>query len=274
MKELGLDLAEVGTFFTKENDDPYVLLKVDASRAVEWTELLGVPARRCYISDGRLRSIVEVEGHSHRTVVEAVLPPKGSVMAGDYGEIVAALYLASCAHPDDVLEPKMWRLKAGRTKPSQGSDVVQFYLPRWPASSAEDRVVCAEVKTKSTGANSTPVAAALTDVEKDRKSRLANTLAWLRERAILGDTTTVKVAHLERFIKADEHPPATFGFRAVAVISSEFIEEELADEVLAGVTLPPKDECALIVISMPDLKANYEKLYELLLASAAVGVEG
>ena len=81
----------------------------------------------------------------------------GSVMAGDYGEIVTALYLASSAHPAEVLEPKMWRLKSRRTKASEGSDVVQLRLPHWPTASDEDAITCAEVKTKSTNGKSTPV---------------------------------------------------------------------------------------------------------------------
>lgn len=68
-------------------------------------------------------------------------------MAGDYGEIVTALYLASRAYPAEVLEPKMWRLKSRRTKASERSDVVQLRLPHWPTASDEDAITCAEVKT-------------------------------------------------------------------------------------------------------------------------------
>lgn len=147
--------------------------------------------------------------------------------------------------------------------------MVQFHLPQWPLSSSEGRIVCAEVKTKSTSAKSSPISAAVTDSAKDRKSRLATTLVWLRERAILGDFSTVTFAHLERFIKAEEHPPAVHDFRAVAVIHADLLSDELSE-----IAVPPKDECTLVVISVPDLKANYEKLYDLLIVNAAVEVMG
>ncbi|GLY71717.1 hypothetical protein [Amycolatopsis taiwanensis] len=268
MKELGVDLAEVHTFFSEGHDTPFVLVKVAPERTEEWTKMLGVPARRCYISDAWLKRRVEETTYPHETIVEAVIPSKGSVMAGDYGEIMTALYLAAMAHPTDVLDPKMWRLKSGRTKASQGSDVVQFQLPQWPGASSDDKVVCAEVKTKSTSGQSTPVASAIEDSRKDRESRLVKTLVWLKERAIREDLGTVEVCHLDRFIKATDYPPAVYEFRAVAVISSELVDDELLD-----ITVPEKDHCTLVVISVPDLKANYESLYEVLLANAAVGVD-
>ena len=267
MKELGLDLAEVQSFFSEALADPYVLVTIGADKAAEWTELLGVPARRCYVSDGRLKAIVDEKGHSYETVVQAVVPDEGSVMAGDYGEIVTALYLASRAHPAEVLEPKMWRLKSRRTKASEGSDVVQLRLPHWPTASDEDAITCAEVKTKSTNGKSTPVESAIKDSRRDRESRLAKTLVWLKEKAILGDLGTVKLAHIDRFVKATDHPPAIYEFRAVAVISSELVDQETSDT-----TVPENSECTLVVISVPDLKANYENLYKVLLANSDVDV--
>jgi hypothetical protein len=272
MKELGLDLAQVSTFFMEQHDDPFVLVKVEASRTDEWTKLLGVPARRCYIADERLQAIVDAQGHTHQSIVESKIPPKGSVMAGDYGEIMTALYLASRAHPEEILEPKMWSLKADRTKASQGSDVVQLHLPDWPDASMNDRVTCAEVKTKSTNTKATPIADALADSAKDRESRLAKTLTWIRERALLGDTTTVTVDQLNRFIKVDENPPAKFEFRAVAVISSELVADATSADVFANVELPSNDICTLIVISVPDLKNNYQKLFEQLVGQSDVDV--
>lgn len=266
MKELGLDLAAVQAFFSQTLADPYVLVTIPEDKVAAWSDLLGVPARRCYISDTKLKQVVDGQGHSYRTVVEAVLPDKGAVMAGDYGEIVAAVYLASSAAAD-VLEPKMWRLKSRRTKASEGSDVVQLRLPHWPVPSDEDVVTCAEVKTKSTTAKSTPVASALADSRKDRESRLAKTLLWLKERAILDDLGTVKLEHIERFVKATDHPVATYEFRAVVVLSSEFVEEELD-----GAEVPNTSECTLVVISIPDLKANYEQLFQLLVDNSDVDV--
>ena len=75
-------------------------------------------------------------------------------MAGDFGEILVMLYHAALEQPTEILGPKKWRLKQDRTKPAPYSDVVHFVVPSWPQSSDQDRILCSEVKTKSTAGNS------------------------------------------------------------------------------------------------------------------------
>jgi hypothetical protein len=41
-------------------------------------------------------------------------------MAGDFGEILAALFQATSEHPGEVIDPMKWRLKHDRTKPASG----------------------------------------------------------------------------------------------------------------------------------------------------------
>lgn len=267
MKELGINLGKVQAFFSEVHQKPFILVKIAPEKTAEWTQMLGVPARRCYISDTRLRDSVQRTKESYEAVVESTLPDRGSVMAGDYGEIITALYLASLEYPANILDPKKWRLKDRRTAAAGFSDVVQFQLPKWPDASSDDKLVCAEVKTKSTNGRSTPVQSAIEDSRKDRRSRLAKTLVWLRERALKEDLGTVEIVHLDRFIKAIDHPSSTYEFRAVAVISSELIDNELLD-----VTFPDQDDCTLVVISFPELKANYESLYSEVLANATEAV--
>lgn len=266
MRDLEIDLAEVRTIFIEEHNRPYLLIKVPTSATAAWADTLGVPARRCYLSD---RSLFENAKRTNRTrteIVQAKLPDPGSVMAGDFGEILTALFLASREHPTEVRDPKKWRLKQDRTKAAPYSDVVHFVLPQWPATSSEDRLICAEVKTKSTSSNSTPIASAIADSRKDREGRLVKTLAWLKERALGEELGTVDLDQIERFLKATDHPAATREFRAVAVICASLLASELNGD-------PPADEgCTLVVISVPDLKENYEALYAAIIASAEVEV--
>jgi hypothetical protein len=264
MRELGLDLAQVRTFFVEDPDQAFVLIRVPVDAADHWANLLGVPARRCYVSDGNAAANATRTGLPLSEVVAAKTPDPGSVMAGDFGEILTALFLAASAHPAEVHDPKKWRLKQDRTKPAPYSDVVQFILPEWPKSSPNDRLVCAEVKTKSTEGKSTPIASAIADSRKDREGRLLKTLVWLRERAIGEDLGTVGLDHIERFLKAVDHPPAVRDFRAVAVICSRLLDIEIEE-----VKPPPEDECTLVIISVPDLKSNYEALYSAIAASVA-----
>ena len=268
MQELGLDLAHVRAYFLAEFDQPYLLLKVPPDVAASWAAALSVPLRRCYIADVTLQERVAKTGRSASEIVAAKLPDAGSVMSGDFGEILAALFLASDEHPADVRDPKKWRLKQARSGPAPYSDVVQFVLPIWPDSSADDQLICAEVKTKATAGASTPITSAIADSRKDREGRLAKTIVWLRERALGENLGTLDLSRIERFTNAVDHPPAARYFRAVAVISSDLIDDELD-----GVEPPAADECTLVIISVPDLKQTYQDVYAAIVAAAETADE-
>lgn len=263
MQELEVDLEAFGDLFVTIQSDPFTLVEIDAEQAAALAGQLGVPVRRCYIGDRVLRERMAKTGSSAQALIGAKLPDRGSTMAGDFGEILTALFQAAREHPGEVFDPKKWRLKQDRTKPAPGSDVVQLILPHWPTPSDEDRVICSEVKTKSTRGRSKPVAAAIEDSKKDSSRRFVKTLNWLKERALDTGLSTVSTEHLDRFIRAVDYPPAQREFRAVAVISATLVEAELE-----GVEAPPAGERSLVVLSVPDLKANYESVYDAALISA------
>jgi hypothetical protein len=123
-------------------------------------------------------------------------------MAGDFGEILVYAYQAAKAVPPITIGPKKWRLKHDRTRPAPCADVVHFILPTWPISSAQDELLWAEVKWKSTSGSFNPIQAAITGCIKDRTSRLSRTLQWLKERALTENLGDVQIAHLNRFINA------------------------------------------------------------------------
>lgn len=120
------------------------------------------------------------------------------------------------------------------------------------------------MKTKSTNGDSTPISSAIADCEKDRTSRLAKTLVWLKERALHEDLGSTTVAHLERFTKATDHPEAQKQFRAVAVVCASLVDDELADA--------PEEEPTdhtVVVIAVPDLKQRYEDVFYAVHATVA-----
>lgn len=114
-------------------------------------------------------------------------------MSGDFGEILVYLYQAAKEHPVEAIGPKKWRLKQDRTKPSPHSDVVHYVLPSWPTPSAQDVILCAEVKTKATAGKTAPIKEAIEGCENDRTGRLARTLVWLRERALTEDLGDIEL---------------------------------------------------------------------------------
>ena len=178
-------------------------------------------------------------------------------MAGDFGEILVYVYQAAMAHRLVAFGPKKWRLKQDRTKPAPFSDVVHFILPSWPTATENDVILCAEVKTKSTNSSSTPIQHAIADCAKDRNSRLANTLVWLRERALNESLGTVTINHLDRFINATEYPRATKHFRAVAVICASLVENELLNAPQQTAT-----DYTLVVITVPALQNVYSTVFQ------------
>lgn len=275
MQEIGLNIDDLLAWFEEQHDSPYLLMSVPAETADGWAQELAAAIRRCYIDDDDLTNRAaalrqELGGtleSRQATVIGAKLPDPGSTMAGDFGEIITYLFQAVRHHPQVAFGPKKWRLKQDRTKPAPYSDVVHFVLPHWPTPTEDDQLLCAEVKTKSTSGDSRPIQAAIADSAKDRTSRLAKTLVWLRDRAITHSLGTTTLAHLNRFIKATDHPEATKRFFAVAVVCSDLVEEELQD---APQTAP--DGCSVVVVAVPTLKSVYEACFAA--AKASIAPEG
>lgn len=263
MDELGFDMEALKTTFTLVHETPYLLVEIPVDRAPLLAEQLAVPFRRCYITDKMLDERHVATSMRKEEIARRVLPDIGSVMSGDFGEILTALFSAAREHPERVLDPKKLRLKVERTKAAPKSDVVQFVLPEWPTSSARDRLLCAEVKTKATKGAFTPIQDAIEGSAMDRAGRLAKTLLWLQDRAILGDIGSVTLDQINRFLDATDHPPARREFRAVAVICSNLVAAETA-----SITVPDTDECALIVITVPDLKSTYQAVFDAIVATA------
>ena len=264
MDDLGFAITNAVPWFTHDQEAPYVLIRVSGEHAKVWSEALAVAFRRCYVTDDALheRSValaaeLKAEPDALKAqVLASKLPDPGSTMAGDFGELLAYIYQAAKEHPRVAFGPKKWRLKQDRTKPAPRSDVVHFILPSWPKATGEDQILCAEVKTKSTQSAFSPIKQAIADSAKDRTSRLAATLVWLRERAMGESLGTVEIAHLNRFINATDYPHAIQRFRAVAVVCSSLVEGELKD---APNETP--DDHTVVVISVPELKSVYTSVF-------------
>jgi hypothetical protein len=171
--DIGLSFAAAASWFPTEPLPPHVFIRVTQAQAKAWPATLGLALRRCYLSD----SVVDAKAKEHTlpqtTVISAGLPDPGATMAGDFGEILVYFYQGAGVLPNTAIGIKKWRLKQDRTKPAPYSDVVHLVLPSWPMASAQDALLCSEVKTKSTGGDSEPIKSSIEDCEKDRTSRLA-----------------------------------------------------------------------------------------------------
>lgn len=263
MDDLGFDFANAAAWFPHDQDQPYVLVRISTPHAQQLAALMGIPLRRCYITDEALTHHAERLGIPLSEVLRSKLPDAGSTMAGDFGEVLCYFYHSTKELPANAIGPKKWRLKQDRTKPAPKSDVIHFVMPNRPHASAADAILCSEVKLKSTAGTSTPITSAIEDCEKDRVSRLASTLVWLRERALTEDLGDVDIALLNRFLDAVDSPPASKRFRAVAVVCESLVNAELA---AAPIVASP--DFTLVVISVP----NLHQIYTAVFAAASASV--
>jgi hypothetical protein len=219
--DLDFDFALTAPWFPHAKDSPYVLVRVSSEHAQSWADSLGLTIRRCYVSDSIINARATELGVDKSQIIAARLPDAGATMAGDFGEILVYFYQGAQELPAAALGAKKWRLKQDRTKGTFN-----------------------------------PIKSAIEDGAKDRTSRLARTLVWLRERAMSESLDDIQLAHLDRFINATDHPPAKKRFRAVAVVCQSLVEEELKN---APRTALP--EYTVVVIAVPDLKKTYSAVF-------------
>lgn len=261
---LGLDLTKFAADFVHDTTAAtFLIARADPTTSQEWADRLGVAARRCYISDQMLRERAEAEEVAGSEIAAVKIPAPGSVMSGDFGEIVASFFLAAQSLPQVTYDALRWRYKADPLKAAPHSDVVQMILPAWPASSADDRILCAEVKAKATKSKFDPILKAGEGSANDRGGRLIKTLVWLRAKVRSDGSDTVTRDQLQRFIDAIDHATVKPEFMAIAVIDARFV----TDEIARGIA-PDKDDCTLIVMAVPELKKRYTELFDAIKTSA------
>lgn len=257
MRELQIATEEVVAWFVAADKGTYSLIDIKYEHAKQWVDILANPIRRCYVDDATLETRARELNLPRSVVLAAKLPDEGATMAGDFGEVLVYLCQAALEHPRVAFGAKKWRLKQDRTKPAPYSDVVHFILPTWPEASEHDTILCSEVKTKATPGGEPPVAEAIKDCAKDRTSRLARTLVWLRDRALGEDLGCVQLAQLDRFINLIDYPPPQRRFFAVVVACSSL----LAD-TLARVPTEPPEAYKLLIIAVPDLRSTYSAVFK------------
>jgi len=253
--DLGLSFHATAGWFSAVRRPSYVFVSLTNAHAATLPASLGMAIRRCYISDDKV-SIQAVQYPPATKVIAAALPDPGSVMSGEFGEILTYFYQGAMALPNTAVGLRRWHLKQDRNKAAPYSDVVHLVLPDWPTPCAMDTVLCSEVKAKSTKSKFEPIQKAIEGCETDRTSRLAGTLVWLRERAITGASEGASVAQLTRFIDTAGLPPTVKKFQAVAVVCDSLVTAETAK---APAT--PSPDYEVVVISVPKLKDVYEAAY-------------
>jgi len=208
----------------------------------------------CYITQSVLRERMKATGKTASEILANKLPDFGSVMSGDFGEMLT-LYFLGTERAEKVEMIKKWRFKQDRRKAAPHSDVVVLYRESETKASANDFVINAESKQKSTKGSFAPIAKAIEGVTQDQTGRLGRTLAWLREKAIdYGDKEGI--ALIERFTH-DLSVSYAKHYKAVAVIDRDLLDAELTRQPAPM----PNSTFEVVVIGIKDLKDFYERVF-------------
>ena len=211
----------------------------------------------CYITRKILKTQVKNTKLKPSMILANKIPDRGSVMSGDFGEILTLLFL-NCECSERTFPIKKWRYKQDRTKAVPHSDVVILYRKFTNGkASKDDFVICAESKQKSTNSKFDPIRKAIEGYKTDRTGRLARTLVWLKEKAI--DSGTEKqIKYIERFTELSKVEYSKY-YKAVAVIDLELV----FDEITRDIELPSQNAYfEVLVLGIPDLKDFYETVFQ------------
>ncbi|MFT7099056.1 MAG: hypothetical protein ACJAS6_000926 [Rickettsiales bacterium] len=227
------------------------------NKYLELEEFLVQAIPDCYISKEKCASIANTTNLSASEIIKNKLPDKGNVMSGDFGEIVTLFYLGS-ERSENLKKIKKWRYKQDRQKAAPLSDVIILHRKSSTHPSDEDFVICAESKMKATKSKKyRPIESSIDGYFSDKTRRLAQTLVWLKEKAI-DDGNPDSIEFIKRF--TDGHLDSGYKklYRAVAIIDRNLLDEEL----LQPLNLPPQnDEFEVVVIGIKDLKNLYERSF-------------
>ncbi|QTB12952.1 DUF1837 domain-containing protein [Lysinibacillus sphaericus] len=212
--------------------------------------------RNCYVKDEDLEEIVKITGREIGDILfDNYIPENRSVMSGEFGEIFSYFFLKERYLPTEVEGPRKWLWKDDKNEAVHKTDVMLFNQE--DVVSENDLVVSAEIKAKATKSAKNQIENAVNDMKKDYVSRLAVSLKWLQSK-YLKDKDAENYKKMERFLKPVEHGTYKKDFKAVIVIDSELLEDEIQKYTqVADLNFAHE----IIIITFKGLKECYENVY-------------
>ena len=245
---------QILTHFNLERTDKLYIYRLRPDATEAFISEITTEFRRCYIEDEDLEEISFRNQMSKADFLEKyVVPDIGNIKSGDFGEILSFFSMLENSLSKRLLfsGPHKWLWK-DRNKAAQYTDAVAFHVKELGMPSTQDILVSIESKMKATKQAAHRIQDAIDGANKDRLDRLAKTLLWLQEKyARIGDLNNRKL--VERFID-----PSLFGtyikvFKAMAILDSEFEEEELS------LSTTGSEGIVVVVFSLANLKLIYER---------------
>ena len=209
----------------------------------------------CYASPEKIEKATQ-SGIARRDVISTYIPDKPNIMSGEFGEILSFHIMKDKYAIFNPYAPLKWRYKESNNTPSHKTDFVLICHDK-----SSDFIVAAECKAKATQQTDNPIIEAIKGMKKDVLTRLADTLVWLKSKAMQeGNIESVK--KLQKLLDPVAYGSYEKKFKAIAIIDKDlFIEPLHTQEDIAGLNF----DFELIAIVIPSLKKNYETIFEKIL---------
>jgi hypothetical protein len=226
--------------FSSEKKDSYLILNLEDE--MELLEKLPDYYRRCYIHDKKLNERITNFELPAEKILEKFIPDPGKTMSGEFSEILTYQLIIEMYKDFNLFGPKKWLWKIDRNEPMKKTDVILFGYKNQGSTSNEDLVVSAEIKSKATEGDFHPLQDAINGSKDDYVKRMAITLSWLEEHYIKINDIDGKKS-IQRFINSidPKYGPFKKHFKAMAVIDSGMVQNELNREIDLSVKLYKKD---------------------------------
>lgn len=229
----------------------------DTSKLTNLLRDLPTAMRNCYVEDSAIKKSI-TSSINAETVIKTYIPTKPHIKSGEFGEIIAFYMLLEKYLPTSLTGVKKWFFKPDKNKAAFYSDIVLYYCGDAPSNT--DLLVSAEVKTKAVRNSNNKIQEAVKGAEEDYVSRLADTLAFLKDKSIQsGDEKNIK--NIERFQHSieDDMGPYQKHTKAIVMIDGDLCDDEIRKKVVFEHKI---DNFEILIICIENLKTVYETVYE------------
>jgi hypothetical protein len=245
-----------------------VILKL---KDTEWDNLaskLPIEYKKSYISEKALEKRIKAFGSTKEKELAEILPDKGNIKSGDFGEILSFFIIKERHKNSNVDGPRKWRWKEEKNVAAPYSDAILFSVNSADKPTKNDLLISVESKMKATVSKSYhPIENAINGAEKDYVSRIANSLSWLRKKykqeAEKEDANVSNLKELvkivERFINSVTVGEYTKRIKAIAIIDQDLFDDEIKKTIDAAKI--KKYGITVFAVSVKDLKGLYEKVF-------------
>lgn len=243
--------------FSKNKKDDYFQFKLKNNKWKSIKKFLVENSISCYLDNEKLSAVLNQENLDEKKefLKKYILPNKGSIKSGDFGEILSYFFMIDQYKEKKFLfkGPKKWIWKDDNNKAAPGADVLLYNIYNNQKPSSKDTVLTIESKMCATKAQKSRIQDAIDGAESDRVSRLAKTLVWLERKYALEGKVS-EMSEIKRF-----QDPVKLRYRkkhyAIAIINEPFLKDQLLK------SFEKKEKIIVYVISIEKLKELYEDFF-------------